>query len=247
MPQVRSRVRRIGINYQTMTQKGESPRNPLEISALFWDSDNTLVSTAALHWQKHVAVLSTLGIDLPETMRDRIFAHNGQQNWEWLHREMGLNMPCEAYLSQIDRWFMNHLDQLQPRDGVMALIDWADSLNIPQCVVSNGRRASVEMALDAVGITPRMRFLLCKEDYEGKKPDPAPYLVARERLCRETEISIPAGSCLAIEDEPKGVRSAAAAGMQVVHRLLQPDDPGAPEADHVVYHAADLLDLIIKG
>ena len=34
-------------------------------------------------------------------------------------------------------------------------------------------------ALQAKGLDPRFKFVLCIEDYEGRKPQPAPYLAAK--------------------------------------------------------------------
>jgi beta-phosphoglucomutase-like phosphatase (HAD superfamily) len=48
------------------------------------------------------------------------------------------------------------------------------------------------------------------DDVRHSKPDPEIYLLAARRL------GLPPGACLAIEDAPKGVTSARAAGMQVV-------------------------------
>jgi beta-phosphoglucomutase-like phosphatase (HAD superfamily) len=54
------------------------------------------------------------------------------------------------------------------------------------------------------------------------KPAPDPFRLATERL------GLPAGGCLALEDSPHGVRSAAAAGMMVV---MVPDLPPASDAE----------------
>lgn len=193
---------------------------------VFWDSDNTLVDTAAHHWNKHAQTLKTRGITLdPARDGERIYTNNGAQNWEWLSAERGLDMPLDDYLDAIDKWYFDHIAEIQIRSGVLEAMNYLDAHDIPQAVVSNGRRRSVMAALNAKSLTPRFRFILCKEDYEGRKPDPAPYLAARTRMAQMMGRDIAPAECLVIEDDPKGVQSAQAAGMIVIHRPMGLDDP----------------------
>ena len=86
---------------------------------VFWDSDNTLVDTAAHHWNKHAQVLKARGIIL-EPARDgkSIYTNNGAQNWEWLSAERGLDMPLDDYLDAIDKWYFDHIGEIHIRSGV---------------------------------------------------------------------------------------------------------------------------------
>lgn len=191
---------------------------------VFWDSDNTLVDTAAHHWNKHAQVLKARGIILePAHDGERIYTNNGAQNWEWLSAERGLDMPLDDYLDAIDKWYFDHIGEIQIRSGVLDALDLLDQKSIPMAVVSNGRRRSVMAALNAKNLTPRFRFILCKEDYEGRKPDPTPYLAARTRMAQIVGCDIATAECLVIEDDPKGVESARAAGMKVLHRPMGSD------------------------
>ena len=213
----------------------------MAIRALFWDSDNTIVDTGAMHWRKHCETLAHMGIVLPHSDRERIYTNNGQQNWEWLSRERGLSLPCDEYLARIDQWYADHIAEVQMRPGVDDVMNLAAINYIHQVVVSNGRRHSVMMSLVPHNIPARVRFVMCKEDYEGRKPDPAPYLAALARLNAETGLMLQPADCLAIEDDPKGVESAVRAGMAVIHRKLSPDQPDAANAAFAVYLPGELI------
>lgn len=191
-----------------------------KIQYVFWDSDNTLVETAAHHWRKHFETLKTHGIDLSDQYRQRIYENNGIQNWEWISQELGLTLSQEDYLDQIDGWYFDHISEINLRAGVSDALDTFEKENIPQAVVSNGRRRSVMAALEAKDIAPRMEFILCKEDYKGRKPDPAPYLAALEKMESLTGQKIAPTTCLVIEDDPLGVQAGKAAGMRVIHRPI---------------------------
>lgn len=195
------------------------------IQYVFWDSDNTLIETAEHHWRKHVEVLKTIGITLDEKYRQRIYENNGIQNWMWLSKDLGLELNQEDYLSKIDAWYFDHIDEIKIRDGVLDAIKYCEDNNIKQAVVSNGRRHSVMAALNAKNLFSHFEFILCKEDYEGRKPDPEPYLTALFRMEIEIDEKINPENCLVIEDDPLGVEAGKAAGMNVLHRPIGDKKP----------------------
>ena len=200
--------------------KSSSPSIPAKagIQYVFWDSDNTLVNTAEHHWRKHAETLKIHGITLGEEHREKIYTNNGSQNWEWITKELGLDIPQDQYLNEIDAWYFDHIDEIEIRDGVLDAITEFNQRGLPQAVVSNGRRRSVMAALDAKSLSRHFEFILCKEDYEGRKPDPAPYLAGLKQMEQRLGTTIDPATCLVIEDDPKGVESGKAAGMQTFYR-----------------------------
>ena len=97
--------------------------------------------------------------------------------------------------------------------------------NVKQAVVSNGRKKSVMAALKAKELDQYFEFILCKEDYEGRKPDPEPYSTALFRMEIATDEQIDPATCLVIEDDPLGVEAGKAAGMAVLHRPIGDNKP----------------------
>lgn len=196
----------------------------IKIRYVFWDSDNTLVQTYRHHWHKHVETLKTLGIHLGDEWQERIYTNNGAQNWEWLTDELGLTLDKDDYLDRIDHWYFNHIGDIDIREGVLDAIAMFKNAGFRQAVVSNGRQRSVMAALTAKDMTRHFDFILCKEDYQGRKPEPAPYLAAKTKMQQITGDVIDPQSCLVIEDDPKGVESGKAAGMIVIDRPIGDDD-----------------------
>jgi beta-phosphoglucomutase len=196
----------------------------MTIKYIFWDSDNTLVDTAAHHWNKHFYTLQKHGIHLDDKWNERIYTNNGGQNWDWMSSELGLNISKDQYLDEIDQWYFDHIGEIKIRDGIEQALDIAETLGIPMGVVSNGRKRSVRAALDAKNLTPHFKFILCIEDYTGRKPMPEPYLAAKTKMQQILGTSIDTSECLVIEDDPKGVEAGIAAGMTVIHREVGNDD-----------------------
>lgn len=196
-----------------------------QIHYVFWDSDNTLVNTAKHHWRKHVETLKTLGMKLDEKYRKRVYENNGAQNWKWMSEELGLSIPQQDYLDKIDAWYFDHIDEVEIRSGIMQAIKYFSNHNARQAVVSNGRRRSVMAALESKDLAKHFDFILCKEDYEGRKPDPAPYLIALGKMKALHSKEIDPANCLVIEDDPLGVQAGEAAGMTVLYRPIGDDKP----------------------
>ncbi len=195
----------------------------MAINYVFWDSDNTLVKTYDHHWNKHFETLKNHGIHLGAEWKERIYTNNGAQNWEWLNAEVGLKIQKDEYLNQIDQWYFDHIADIKIRDGILDALSLFDDKKIPMGVVSNGRKRSVMAALNAKALSPRFQFILCIEDYAGRKPEPTPYLAAKTKMQQIMGREIESKNCLVIEDDPKGVESGYAAGMNVLHRPIGDD------------------------
>jgi mannitol-1-/sugar-/sorbitol-6-phosphatase len=78
-----------------------------------------------------------------------------------------------------------------------------------RAVVTSGTPPIATARLRTAGF-PLPRTLVTADDVPRGKPDPAPYLLAAQRL------GLPPARCLAVEDAPAGIASAQAAGCQVL-------------------------------
>lgn len=216
----------------------------MPIQAFFWDYDNTILETAEAHWNKHRIILAQCGIELPEMYRQQIYENNGSQNWEWIKNELGLKVPEKEYLEAVDSEFQKHLAALEMRSGVAELFKLIDDLGIPQAIVTNARRASAEPVLKKKGIIPCMKFVLFKDDYEGRKPEPAPYLAGFKKMESIMGKTLNPKQCIVVEDDPKGVESAHKAGAIVIHRKLSEAEADSPFANYSCFHQEDFMRLV---
>lgn len=93
--------------------------------------------------------------------------------------------------------------------GALELVEEAERHG-PIGLASASPRAYVHAALDHFGLLSRMTTVVCGEDVTHGKPAPEPYERAAE------ELGLAPHDCLAVEDSPNGIRSAAAAGCRVL-------------------------------
>lgn len=99
------------------------------------------------------------------------------------------------------------------RNGVRELMEECLTQRVPMGIATTTSRANVDALLSG-HLGPRWTewfgAVVCGEDVERKKPDPAVFHVALDRL------GIGPGEAVAIEDSPAGVAAARAAGLPVV-------------------------------
>ncbi|WP_165250249.1 HAD family hydrolase [Paludisphaera soli] len=74
-------------------------------------------------------------------------------------------------------------------------------------VVSTTWRENVDAFLEAAGLAEAVELIVAKEDAAAPKPAPDAYLVALERL------GVAADRAIAVEDSPRGLEAARAAGL----------------------------------
>lgn len=212
----------------------------------FWDCDNTLVENAPLHWKKHETILLRHGYTLSPDVKHTFYQNNGNQNWQWMVENIGLTIPCEDYLKEVDAWYHANVHEVPFRGGVPWALDYFKTHGVKQCVVTNARRSSVEPMLNVKGISPYFEFAWCKENYSARKPDPMPYLTALENMERLTGQKIDKSECLAIEDDPLGVTAAHLAGLPVIQRRYERDETPSPHADISVFDEDDFIAAILN-
>lgn len=146
---------------------------------------------------------------------------------------------------------ISHMEGLIPKEygqnadeipGARALLESLDAADAPWAVVTSGTRALISGWIERLGLA-QPKTMVVAEDVENGKPDPACYLLGRERLMTgATE----GKEMVVFEDAPSGIRAGKAAGFKVVglattHGVEQVREAGA---DWVV---RDLRSVGLKG
>lgn len=80
----------------------------------------------------------------------------------------------------------------------------------PVAICSGAARVEIERILHRLGALELFRCIVTADDVPKAKPDPAGYLLTARKL------GIDPARCVAIEDTPRGIRAAKAAGMKAV-------------------------------
>ncbi|KAJ3676915.1 hypothetical protein LUZ60_002639 [Juncus effusus] len=102
---------------------------------------------------------------------------------------------------------------VEPRPGVIRLMDEAKGAGINLAVCSAATKSSVVLCLENLIGLDRFRDLDCflaGDDVKEKKPDPSIYITAAEKLGVEGK------NCLVVEDSVIGLQAAKGAGMSCI-------------------------------
>jgi len=125
--------------------------------------------------------------------------------------------------------------ELEAREGLQPMPHVAEVLGRvardgrPVGLASSSRRATIARILGLLGIEDAFAVVAGGDEVARGKPAPDVYLLAARRLGRAP------GECIAIEDSPTGLASAAAAGMTTIAvPHAQTADLDLSRADHVV-------------
>lgn len=110
----------------------------------------------------------------------------------------------ELYLSMVP-------ERLAVFPGAVRLVDACRAAGFRCAVASSADRIKVDANLRKIGLPPESwHAVITAEDVERRKPDPAIFLAAADR------IGVPPDECTVVEDAVNGIAAAKAAGMRCV-------------------------------
>jgi HAD superfamily hydrolase (TIGR01509 family) len=174
-----------------------------------FDCDGVLVDSEGLTHESLVIALSQLGVDLDVESAIGLFMGNSlPQSIAIIEDMLGEPLP-ENFFPEWREKLYQHLREAPVR-AVAGIEDLLDSLDMPACVVSNGPRRKMETTLGVTGLWDRFdgRIWSAESGLPGK-PAPDLFLAAAAAHSASPERTF------VIEDSPKGVTGAVAAGMCV--------------------------------
>jgi len=218
----------------------------MAIKAVLWDVDGTLVDTEPLHLAKFVGVAKNNGITLND---DEIEAMRGVADkgvWKYLKAAKGLKISLDDFYDECYDYYMDHPEEIVPRDGAKDAFNHFASKEIPQAAVSSGIRIAVDHSLSQSGVDDQMLFSLSADDVGETKPHPLPYLSGKAVMCYGLDWdndTTDAADFVAVEDSPAGVMAAKLAGLTTIY---WPQHAGKTSkyADYTVETADELMELV---
>jgi HAD superfamily hydrolase (TIGR01509 family) len=209
------------------------------LQAVLWDMDGTIVDTepywisaefdivetAGGTWS-HEHAMALVGADLLDA--GRYIREHGSVNAE----------PHEIVEMLLDRVVVSVQHEVPWRPGARELLAELTATNVPTALVTMSWR---RFAVEVVNALPEGSFneIVVGDDVDNGKPHPEPYLLAAQKL------GVDIAHCIAIEDSPTGVASAAAAGAVVLAVPHHVDVPKRPEMGHRMVHRESLAGITL--
>jgi HAD superfamily hydrolase (TIGR01509 family) len=231
---------------------------PTSIDALIFDCDGVIVESEDIHRRAYNAAFEEFDIICPGETSPAVWSvefydmlqnkvGGGKPKMRWYFGEVGwptsnilggktaeTDEEKTILIDTLQDWKTDKYKdiivsgQVEPRPGILKLMDDARASGTPVAVCSASTKAAVDFVLPALLGKERFESLdlyMAGDDVPLKKPDPSIYKVAAERL------KVDPARCLVIEDSMIGLAAALGAGMQCVityHSGTESQDfPGA--------------------
>lgn len=177
---------------------------------VIFDCDGVLVDSERLSVSLDVQLLAGLGWPLTENeIIERWVGRTEAAMRAEIEAHLGRDVSAE-WAAFSDRYVAAFAAELEPVDGVAAVVDAVQAAGIATCVASSGDHAKIRRNLAKTGLLERFDGrLFSGDDVEHGKPAPDLFLHAAAAMGAEPS------RCAVIEDSRHGVAAARAAGMQV--------------------------------
>lgn len=198
-----------------------SPRWP----AVLFDLDGTLANTIPLILASYRWTIAEHGLEPADEATIR----------SWIGRtldDMFAELAGERGPELVDAystWQLAHVDDLlEPYTGIRELVHDLVEAGVRVGIATSRRRLSAEAIVAALELDDHLVVAAAMEDTEAHKPDPAPLLLAAQRLGFDAATTAYVGDALV------DLRAANAAGMAGIGVTWGAGDPGAMHAEPAV-------------
>jgi len=205
---------------------------------LLFDHDGVLVDTELWYYEAGKRALADVGLtlDKDQYLRDM---NQGMGTWAQAKAAGVDDQTIDRLRVARNDYYQEYLrtEAIEIEGVLEALADLSQHARM--AIVTTAKRADFELIHEKRHIRQFMDFVLVREDYERAKPHPEPYLTGLKRFGASKE------ETLVVEDSPRGLKSAVAAGIDcaIVHNDFthSPDFPGATYRIRVLAELRDIL------
>lgn len=181
------------------------------VEAVVFDMDGLLIDSERALFRTMAQIAPEFGVEVGEDFFGSLIGLPLAASSDILLETWGADFPLEDFLAALRKRNRElNAAGIRLKEGVVELLDLLDELGLPRAICTSSAHETVRHHLGFHDLIRRFQVIVARGDYEHGKPHPAPFVAAAERL------SVAATACLALEDSHNGVRSAHAAGMQVI-------------------------------
>ncbi len=214
------------------------------IEAVVFDLDGVLIDSEPVWEQVRRQLVAEYGGHWAPDSQRRIM---GMSTGEWaryLSEDLGVGLPPQRVAELvIERMAARYADQLPLMPGAVDAVRRL-ARRWPLGLASSSPPSLIGTVLDASSLRTSFAVVMSTEQVAHGKPAPDIYLAVADQLGRRPE------RCAAVEDSTNGLRSAAAAGLQVIvipHPRYPPGPDAIAEATVVLSGLAELTPDTIAG
>lgn len=179
--------------------------------AILWDNDGVLVDSERLFYEANRTYFADLGIDLDVNLYCEHFLCSSTGLWHLLRDRGWDDQRITEGRAQRNRVYASLLRESSNliNPGIENVLEEFVS-SCRMAVVTSSAREHFDQIHGRTNLLRHFELVVAAGDYAREKPDPEPYQVAMKRL------SVEPRNCIAVEDSPRGLRAAIAAGIDCI-------------------------------
>ena len=179
--------------------------------AVIFDMDGVVTDSEPLYAEAVTVALGETGLSLSREDHQAIMGSSIDYTWEWVMSRFNLNHDLDYWKERYDKVVLRLLsEKAEPMPGIYGLLDRLEEGGIKIGLATSSQLNWVEAVLARLGVRERFGSMAACEMVQNAKPAPDLYLLAANGL------AVPPEACVAIEDTPRGIQAAKAAGMVTV-------------------------------
>ena len=183
----------------------------MSIKAIIFDMDGVILDSETISDKTWLITQDEMNVKTDKDYINMCRGSNRNDTLQILHDVFGEGFDSEGFLKRATELF----HQIEETDGI-PLMPYAREIleylkpKYRLALASSTNGVAVKRQLTNAGIIQYFETLTTGDQVVHSKPDPEIYLKACHSLGLEPE------ECVAVEDSPNGIRSAAAAGLKVI-------------------------------
>lgn len=182
------------------------------LKGILWDNDGVLVNTEHLFYEANCRLLGEYGVGLSLREYFDWFLQDDKGPWHTLAGFGVGEAQIPALRARRNRLYAQLLDEQADSLAIPGMQDLLARLQgrVSMGVVTSAYRSHFDQVHARLDYSGRLDFVFSAEDCQRSKPDPELYLKGLARL------GLSADECVAVEDSPRGLAAARAAGLRCI-------------------------------
>ena len=179
--------------------------------AVIFDMDGVLVDSEPLTVRAYLQAAAEFGIPLDEHEFIQHFVIEGTLIQPFFEERSGGAADWQDFFQRKTELYRELVrDELKLMLGAVELLTDLKSNAIPCALATSASRVSMDLVFQTFDLAPYFEATIVLEDVTRAKPHPEVFLKAAAALHMSPEL------CVVIEDAPKGLHAAKAAGMKCI-------------------------------
>lgn len=181
------------------------------IKGIIFDLDGTLIDSMGVWYGVDRKFLAENNVVPPENISEIMKTLSIDKAAEFFVNEFKLNCTTEYVIKRIEKMVADeYMYNIQLKEGVIELLDYLDSKDIPYCIATATYKMLAQAVLKRCGIYDRFKFILTGEDIKTGKTSPDIYFECSEKLGFSPD------ETMIIEDSLHCVKTAVSAGFYTI-------------------------------